>query len=126
MAQATATSCKVKVEWTREEEFTWAYFRPAGVIDINSGARRDGTITAWECHNYNSGPAAINPPYSIAQVEARAFRPVKEAASRKGFGPGLIRQSFSSTLLSFVPILASIRLVNPSIGSDAGSESCFN
>ena len=28
----------VKLVWTREEEFTWAYFRPAGVIDIKSGA----------------------------------------------------------------------------------------
>ena len=36
------------------------------MIDIHSGARRDGTITAWECHNYNSGPAAIRPPYQIA------------------------------------------------------------
>ncbi len=45
----------VKVVWTREEEFTWAYFRPAGVIDIVSGVRKDGTLTAWEFHNYNSG-----------------------------------------------------------------------
>ena len=27
----------VKLVWTREEEFTWAYFRPAGVIDIKAG-----------------------------------------------------------------------------------------
>ena len=31
--------------WTREEEFTWAYFRPAGVIDIKAGALKDGTLT---------------------------------------------------------------------------------
>ena len=63
---AKAAGKPVKVIWTREEEFTWAYFRPAGVIDIKSGALRDGTITAWECHNYNSGPAAIGVPYNIA------------------------------------------------------------
>src|SRR5229473_3027368 len=33
----------VKVIWTREEEFTWAYFRPAGVIEIRSGVTQDGT-----------------------------------------------------------------------------------
>jgi isoquinoline 1-oxidoreductase len=62
---AKAAGKPVKLIWTREEEFTWAYFRPAGVIEIKSGAQRDGTITAWEYHNYNSGPAAIDTPYNI-------------------------------------------------------------
>jgi isoquinoline 1-oxidoreductase len=56
----------VKVAWTREEEFTWAYFRPAGLIEIKAGARHDGTLVAWEYHNYNSGPAAIGTPYDVA------------------------------------------------------------
>ncbi|HXI61742.1 MAG TPA: molybdopterin cofactor-binding domain-containing protein, partial [Pyrinomonadaceae bacterium] len=34
---AKAAGKPVKLVWTREEEFTWAYFRPAGVIDIKSG-----------------------------------------------------------------------------------------
>jgi isoquinoline 1-oxidoreductase len=55
----------VKLVWTREEEFTWAYFRPAGVIDIKAGASQDGTLTAWEFHNYNSGPSGIQNPYSV-------------------------------------------------------------
>lgn len=55
----------VKIVWTREEEFTWAYFRPAGVIEVNSGITRDGSITAWKFHNYNSGPAAIETQYDI-------------------------------------------------------------
>src|SRR5262249_61486293 len=53
----------VKLVWTREEEFNWAYFRPAGVIDIKAGARKDGTLTAWEFHNYNSGGSGIDNPY---------------------------------------------------------------
>ncbi|MDQ6664420.1 MAG: molybdopterin-dependent oxidoreductase [Acidobacteriota bacterium] len=55
----------VKLAWTREEEFTWAYFRPAGVIDVRSGVRKDGTITAWEFHNFNSGPSGIATPYDV-------------------------------------------------------------
>jgi CO/xanthine dehydrogenase Mo-binding subunit len=66
----------VKLVWTREEEFTWAYFRPAGVIEVRSGARRDGTIVAWEFHNYNSGPAGIATPYEIPN-QAIQFHPVK-------------------------------------------------
>jgi isoquinoline 1-oxidoreductase len=62
---ARAAKRPVKVVWTREEEFTWAYFRPAGVIDVSSGVQKDGTITAWEFHNYNSGSAGIRPYYEI-------------------------------------------------------------
>jgi len=62
---ARAAKRPVKVVWTREEEFTWAYFRPAGVIDVKSGVRADGTITAWEFHNYNSGSAGIRTYYEI-------------------------------------------------------------
>ena len=62
---AKAAKRPVKVVWTREEEFTWAYFRPAGVIDVTSGVRNDGTITAWEFHNYNSGSAGIRTYYEI-------------------------------------------------------------
>jgi len=62
---AKAAKCPVKVVWTREEEFTWAYFRPAGVIDVTSGVHNDGTITTWEFHNYNSGSAGIRTYYEI-------------------------------------------------------------
>jgi isoquinoline 1-oxidoreductase len=62
---ARAAKRPVKLVWTREEEFTWAYFRPAGVIDVSSGVRGDGTITAWEFHNYNSGSAGIRTYYEI-------------------------------------------------------------
>ena len=68
---AKATGKPVKLVWTREEEFTWAYFRPAGVIDIKSGVKNDGTITAWEFHNYNSGPAGIQINYDIPNTDIR-------------------------------------------------------
>jgi len=56
----------VKVVWTREEEFRWAYFRPAGVIDVKSGTEADGRLVAWEMHNYNSGSSAIRTLYDAA------------------------------------------------------------
>jgi len=56
----------VKLVWTREEEFTWAYFRPAGVIDVKSGISADGKLTAWEFHNYHSGMSGIDTPYAVA------------------------------------------------------------
>lgn len=62
---ARAAGKPVKVVWTREEEFTWAYFRPAGVIEVEGGIAADGTLTAWEFHNYNSGASAIETPYTV-------------------------------------------------------------
>ena len=56
----------VKLVWTREEEFTWAYFRPAGVIEVKSGMAADGKLTAWEFHNYHSGTSGIDTPYVVA------------------------------------------------------------
>jgi nicotinate dehydrogenase subunit B len=56
----------VKLVWTREEEFTWAYFRPAGVIDVKGGIAADGKLTAWEFHNYHSGMSGIDTPYAVA------------------------------------------------------------
>jgi len=73
---ARAAKRPVKVVWTREEEFTWAYFRPAGVIDVVSGVRNDGTITAWEFHNYNSGSAGIRTYYDIPNQRI-VFHPTK-------------------------------------------------
>lgn len=66
---AKAVGKPVRVAWTREEEFTWAYFRPAGVIEVNAGAKKDGTLTVWEFANYNSGPSAIRTPYSCANAK---------------------------------------------------------
>ncbi len=62
---ARASGKPVKLVWTREEEFNWAYFRPAGVIEVNSGVKNDGTVTAWEFHNYNSGGSGIQVKYDF-------------------------------------------------------------
>jgi isoquinoline 1-oxidoreductase len=62
---AKAAGKPVKLVWTREEEFTWAYFRPAGVIDVTGTVRDDGTIAAWEFHNYNSGGSGLRGLYDI-------------------------------------------------------------
>jgi nicotinate dehydrogenase subunit B len=84
---ARAAKHPVKVIWTREEEFTWAYFRPAGVIEITSAASSDGKITAWEFHNYNSGTAGFRTYYDIPNQQI-AFHPVNSPL-RQGSYRGL-------------------------------------
>jgi isoquinoline 1-oxidoreductase len=84
---AKAAGKPVKVVWTREEEFTWAYFRPAGIVEVKAGARKDGTLVSWEFHNYNSGPAAIGTPYNIPN-QLTQFHPSKSPL-RQGSYRGL-------------------------------------
>jgi isoquinoline 1-oxidoreductase len=82
---AKAAGKPVKVAWTREEEFTWAYFRPAGVIEVSAGVAKDGTLTAWEFHNYNSGGSSIRTPYDVANqvIEAHASdSPLRQGSYR--------------------------------------------
>ena len=83
---AKAAGKPVKIVWTREEEFTWAYFRPAGVIDIKSGVRKDGTIVAWQFHNYNSGPAGLRVAYEIPnqKIEFHPTDPPLRQGSYRG------------------------------------------
>jgi nicotinate dehydrogenase subunit B len=65
---AKAAGRPVKLQWTREEEFTWAYFRPAGVIEVNAGIDKEGKLVAWDFHNYNSGGSSIQPLYDIPNL----------------------------------------------------------
>ncbi|MBZ5592605.1 MAG: molybdopterin-dependent oxidoreductase [Acidobacteriia bacterium] len=62
---AKASGKPVKLVWTRQEEFTWGYVRPAGVIEITSGVKNDGRLTAWDFHNYNSGSSGAQITYDI-------------------------------------------------------------
>ncbi len=82
---AKAAGKPVKIVWTREEEFTWAYFRPAGVIEVTGGVRKDGSLTAWEFHNYNSGTSALGSLYEIAHQRTEfhgAESPLKHGSYR--------------------------------------------
>jgi len=88
---AKAAGKPVKLVWTREEEFTWAYFRPAGLIEISSGVRdhgaNAGAIAAWECHNYNSGGSGLVGKYDIPR-QRNVFHPA-QSPLRQGSYRGL-------------------------------------
>jgi nicotinate dehydrogenase subunit B len=85
---ARAAGHPVKIVWTREEEFTWAYFRPAGLIEIKSAVAADGKLTAWEFHNYHSGMSGIETPY-VCPNQHTEFHPVTPPVLRSGSYRGL-------------------------------------
>ncbi len=62
---AQAAGKPVSLRWTREEEFKWAYFRPAALIEVEGSLDARGSITSWHFVNVNSGGSAIETPYRI-------------------------------------------------------------
>ncbi|MCF7974326.1 MAG: molybdopterin-dependent oxidoreductase [Phycisphaerae bacterium] len=75
----------VAVHWTREEEFTWAYFRPAAVIECRAGLDDTGSLTAWDFTSINPGSSGIDPPYGIANMSilsAGTDSPLRQGAYR--------------------------------------------
>jgi nicotinate dehydrogenase subunit B len=62
---ARAVGRPVKVAWSRADEFTAGYLRPAAVIDVASSATEDGQITAWSFTDIHAGSAGLATPYRI-------------------------------------------------------------
>ncbi|HWS48360.1 MAG TPA: molybdopterin cofactor-binding domain-containing protein [Acidimicrobiia bacterium] len=108
---ARAAGAPVRVHWTRAEEFTWAYFRPAAVIDIQGGATSDGGITAWEFVDINAGSAAITAPYDFPNQRLR-FEPA-ESPLRQGPYRALAATVNTFARESFVDELAHELRVDP-------------
>lgn len=108
---ARAAKKPVKVVWTRKEEFTWAYFRPAGLIDIRASANPSGQIEYWEFTNFNSGGSGLNTPYA-AEVRSEHFQPTKYPL-RQGSYRGLAATANHFARESFMDELAHQAKLDP-------------
>ena len=101
----------VSVRWTREEEFTWAYFRPAGVIDFAGALDEKGSIAAWEQVNFNAGASALATPYAIANV-ASEFKSCEQPL-RSGSYRALASTANIFARESFMDELAAVAKADP-------------
>ena len=84
---ARAAGKPVKLVYRRWEEFMWAYFRPAGVIDVSASVDAGGKLTAWEFENFNSGSSGLPTPYVVANRREQ-FNP-SDSPLRQGSYRGL-------------------------------------
>jgi isoquinoline 1-oxidoreductase len=96
---AKAAGKPVMLQWTREEEFTWAYFRPAAVIDMEASLNADGRLVSWRHININAGGNSIDTPYSVPDiaVETVGSRPPLRHGSYRALastGNTFARESF--------------------------------
>ena len=102
---AKAAKRPVSLRWTRSEELTWAYFRPAGLIEVEAGLDENNSIAAWNFTNYNSGASAIESPYDIPHTQTRFFfsdSPLREGSYRAlaSTATCFARESFMDELAS--------------------------
>lgn len=108
---AKAAGKPVKLNWTREEEMTWAYFRPGGVIDVAAKVAPDGTITEWEFHNYNSGGSGLNTPYAVANKKEQYHE--TKSPLRQGSYRGLAATANHFVRESYMDELAHAAKIDP-------------
>jgi len=101
----------VSLRWTREEEFTWAYYRPAALIEIKAGLDAQSIIQAWDFTNYNSGRSAIATPYEISNRRTR-FLPC-DSPLREGSYRGLAATANIFARESFMDELATAAGMSP-------------
>lgn len=100
---AQAAGRPVLVRWTRAEEFTWAYFRPAAVIECQAALDAEGKVTAWDFTNINAGGSAIDTPYAIANTRIASVgsdSPLRQGSYRclAATGNNFARESFMDEL----------------------------
>jgi CO/xanthine dehydrogenase Mo-binding subunit len=100
---AKAAGRPVSIRWTRAEEFTWAYFRPAAVIECKGGLDGKGALIAWDFTNINAGGAGIDTPYDVPNtriLSAGSDSPLRQGAYRclAATGNNFARESFMDEL----------------------------
>jgi len=101
---ARAAGRPVCLRWSREEEFTWAYFRPAALIPIQAGLDANGALVAWDYTNINSGGAAIESPYEIPNKRSQFV--ASDAPLRQGSYRALAATANNFARESFMDELA--------------------
>jgi isoquinoline 1-oxidoreductase len=62
---AKAAGRPVQLRWSREEEFAWAYSRPAALIRAKAALDLGGKVTAWEFEDILAGTSGLETPYDI-------------------------------------------------------------
>lgn len=71
---ARAAGAPVRVQWSRADEFTAGYLRPAAVIDVSGCTDAAGRLTGWTITNINAGAAGLLTPYRVPNWRA-AYQP---------------------------------------------------
>ena len=83
----------VQLAWTREEEFFYDAFRPAALVQMESGLDEEGQITFWDCDILFAGSRSSEPIYNIPHFRVQT----RNSGSAHPFGTGAWRGPGSNT-----------------------------
>jgi len=87
------TGRPVQLAWTRKEEFFYDTFRPAAVVQLESGIDTEGHIKFWECDILFTGSRSSEPIYNIPHFRVRT----RGGNDAHPFGTGAWRGPGSNT-----------------------------
>lgn len=107
------TGRPVQLAWTRKEEFFYDAFRPAAVVQLQSGLNNGGYITYWDCDILFTGSRSSEPIYDIPhfRVQTRSSGNVHPFATGAWRGPGSNTNVFA--MESHTDILAKAAGMDP-------------
>jgi isoquinoline 1-oxidoreductase len=108
---AKAAGKPISLRWTRQEEFTWAYFRPAAVINAEASLDSQGSLTSWYFININSGGSAIDTPYRAGKARSHYIN--SQPPLRHGSYRGLAATANNFARESFMDELAATAGADP-------------
>ncbi len=81
----------VMLVWTRDEEFFYDTFHPAGVIKLKSGIDKSGLIKYWDYNLYYGGTRGSDTIYEIPNVKITAYSQKRDGTPVHPFGTGAWR-----------------------------------
>lgn len=87
----------VMVAWTRDEEFFYDNFHPAGVVKIKSGIDNSGLIQLWEYNVYFSGTRGSETLYDVPNARTTSYGRKKDSPPVHPFSTGPWRAPNANT-----------------------------
>jgi nicotinate dehydrogenase subunit B len=87
----------VMLIWTRDEEFFYDNFHPAGVVKIRSGIDKEGLIKMWDYNLYYSGTRGSDTIYDVPNFKTSVYSRNTNGPAIHPFGTGAWRAPNANT-----------------------------
>jgi nicotinate dehydrogenase subunit B len=94
---AKLTGKPVMVAWTRDEEFFYDNFHPAGVVKIKSGVDKSGLIKLWDYNVYYSGTRGSETIYDVPNAKTTEYYQKENSPAVHPFDTGPWRAPNANT-----------------------------